>query len=186
MKEGWNSLLWSEIDGNCIYADGFGAIWKIFSQTSHMRPEAKVYLRGHMTNLTKWYQINPGGHPIRVGMVGNTRWIFPIAICIGMLSEVAEFQTLKTWKNQNEVDGISQFLPYAIHKYAIWRHSDMLVNWPLRSTLASGLWEVWLNIFQIAPKPFANIQFPSISDHRWLFQPSFIISPLSLFLASGL
>ena len=55
------------------------------------------------------------------------------------------------------------------------------------STLASGLmWEVWLNISQIAPKPSSNMQFLSISDHRWLFQHSLIISPLSLFLASGL
>ena len=51
MKKGWNSHLWSEIDGNCIFADGLGAIWKIFSQTSHMRPEAKVDLRGHMITL---------------------------------------------------------------------------------------------------------------------------------------
>ena len=26
MKEGWNSHLWSEIDGNCIFVDGLGAI----------------------------------------------------------------------------------------------------------------------------------------------------------------
>ena len=109
MGEGWNSHMWSEIDRNCIFVDGLGAIWKIFNQNSHMRPEAKLDLRGHMTTQSKW------------------------------------------------------------------------------SSLASGLmWEVWLNIFQIVPKPSANMRFPSISDHRWLFQPSLIISPLSLFLASGL
>ena len=30
------------------------------------------------------------------------------------------------------------------------------------------------------------MQFPSNSDQRWLLQPFFIISPISLFLASGL
>ena len=67
MKEGWNSHLWSEIDGNCIFADGLGAIWKIFSQTSHMRPEAKADRGGHMTNLSKWYQIKYRGHPKYLG-----------------------------------------------------------------------------------------------------------------------
>ena len=41
----------------------------------------------------------------------------------------------------------------------------------------SGLWPLI--------ETFFSESFPSISDHRWLFQPSFIISPLSLFLASG-
>ena len=26
MREGWNSHMWSEIDRNCIFADGLGAI----------------------------------------------------------------------------------------------------------------------------------------------------------------
>ena len=46
MKGGWKSHLRLEIDGNCIFADGLRAIWKIFNQTSHMRPEAKLDLWG--------------------------------------------------------------------------------------------------------------------------------------------
>ena len=49
MKEGWTSHLWSEIDGNCIFADGLGAILKIFNQTFIWRPEAKVDLGGYLT-----------------------------------------------------------------------------------------------------------------------------------------
>ena len=63
MRDGWNSHMWSEIDRNCIFVDGLGAIWKIFNQNSHMRPEAKLDLRGHMTTQSKWYQINYRGRP---------------------------------------------------------------------------------------------------------------------------
>ena len=63
MKEGWNSHLWSEIDRNCIFADGLGPIWKIYNQTSNMKAEAKVDLGDHMTTLSKWYQIKFSGHP---------------------------------------------------------------------------------------------------------------------------
>ena len=42
MIEGWSSHLWSDFDGNCIFVDGLGAIWKIFVQTNQKRPEAKV------------------------------------------------------------------------------------------------------------------------------------------------
>ena len=69
----------------------------------------------------------------------------------------------------------------------IWYHFDRVVIWPPRSTFTSGSFGlVWMNIFQIAPKPSKNMQFLSNSDHRWLLQPSFTISPISLFLASGL
>ena len=69
----------------------------------------------------------------------------------------------------------------------IWYHFDRVVIWHPRSTLTSGLiWLVWMNIFQIVPKPSTIMPFPSNSDHKWLLQPSFIISPISLFLASGL
>ena len=37
--------------------------WKIFTQTNQKRPEAKVDLGGHMTTLSKWYQIKSMGHP---------------------------------------------------------------------------------------------------------------------------
>ena len=63
MKEGWSSHLWSDFDGNCIFVDGLGAIWKIFIQTNQKRPEAKVDLGGQMTTLSKWCQINSRGHP---------------------------------------------------------------------------------------------------------------------------
>ena len=53
MKEGWNSHLWSEIDGNCIFVDGLGTIRKIFNQTSDMRPEAKLELGGCMITQSK-------------------------------------------------------------------------------------------------------------------------------------
>ena len=53
MIEGWNSHLWSEIDGNCIFANGLGAIGKIFNKTSYMRLEVKLDLRVHMTTLLK-------------------------------------------------------------------------------------------------------------------------------------
>ena len=57
MKEGWNSHLWSEIDGNCIFADGLGAIWNTFNQTSQGQ-EAKVDLRGHFKlHIWGWYGV---------------------------------------------------------------------------------------------------------------------------------
>ena len=166
MKEGWNSDLWSEIDGNCIFADGLGAIWKIFSQTSHMRPEAKVDLGGHMTTLSKWYEIKFRGNAWQHQVY--------ISYCIGMLSEVAEFQTLSAWKNQTEVNWISQFLPHTIHKYAIWRHSNMLVKWPLRSTLASDLfWWVRLNIVILNSNPKPSTIFNSNQFFAFFSNSSF-------------
>ena len=67
MKEGWSCHLWSDFDGNCIFVDGLGAIWKIFIQTNQKRPEVK------MTTLSKWYQINSRGHPQYLGaqMISN-------------------------------------------------------------------------------------------------------------------
>ena len=44
----------------------------------------------------------------------------------------------------------------------MWYHFERVVMWPLRSTLPSCLfWLVWLNFFQIAPRPPTNMQCPS-------------------------
>ena len=53
----------------------------------------------------------------------------------------------------------------------------MVVKWPPRLTLASGLfWWVCLNISEYAPKASANMQFPINFDHLGVLQPCIIIS----------
>ena len=53
----------------------------------------------------------------------------------------------------------------------------MVVKWPPRLTLASGLfWWVCLNISEYAPKASANMQFPTNFDHWGVLQPCIIIS----------
>ena len=55
-------------------------------------------------------------------------------------------------------------------------HFDMVVKWPLRLTLASGLfWWVCLNISEYAPKASANMQFPTNFDHWGVLQPRIIV-----------
>ena len=63
----------------------------------------------------------------------------------------------------------------------------MVVKWPPRLTLASGLfWWVCLNISEYAPKASANMQFPTNFDCWGLHYTQIIISLVSWFLASGL
>ena len=156
MKEGWSSHLGSDFDKNCIIVDGLGAIWKIFIQTNQKRPEAKVDFGGQMTTLSKWYQIH--------------------------------FRVSNQFQGPSPINFLKKnfhfFFNYTVS--GLWPQfwnifSESLVK---DGPISTGL--VWMNIFQIAPKSSTNMQFPSKSDHSWLLQPSFIISPNSLFLASGL
>ena len=59
-----------------------------------------------------------------------------------------------TWtlcQNDNNINiNIKLKLPHTINKYAIWRHSNMLVKWPLRSTLASDLFS-WVRASILIP-----------------------------------
>ena len=71
--------------------------------------------------------------------------------------------------------------------FAICSHFDMVVRWPPRPTLASGLfWWVCLNISKNAPKPSTKMSFPPNSGHWGLLYTQIIISLVSWFLASGL
>ena len=132
MKGGRSSHLWSDFDGNCIFVDGFGAIWKIFIQTNQMRPEANS--RSHLTS-----KVNLGLWPHLAGL----------------------YEYLS-----NSTQTIHKYGPYLNHFFRIFGHGcapsywgwpleliryhfDRVVFWPLRSTLASGLfWLVWVKIFQ--------------------------------------
>ena len=67
----------------------------------------------------------------------------------------------------------------------IYSHFDTVVKWPPRLTLASGLfWWVCLNISKYAPKPNANMQYPTFFYHWGVLQPCLIIS--DFWSASGI
>ena len=106
----------------------------------------------------------------RVGVLGNTRWIF-------YLFEECSLGLLCNKPLQQKLCGMAP----RIDLISFWHsgHPTSEVNF--------GLWPhlVGLNEY-IAPKPSTNMQFPSKSDQGWLVQPSFIILPISLFLACGL
>ena len=72
-KEGWSSHLWSEFDGNCIFFDGLGAIWKIFIQ---LWPLASF---GWSEWISFKYHLN---HP----QICNSRQILTANDCSSLLS----------------------------------------------------------------------------------------------------
>ena len=153
MKEGLSSHLWSAFDGNCIFVDGLGAIWKIFIQTNQKRPEAKVDFGGQTTTLSKWYQINSRSHPQylvahpwpKILKKSDHRWqLQPFFI----ISPISLFLVSGLY--------LKHFFSIFGHGWAprywewplelIWYHFDRVAIWSLRSTLSSGLF------FQIANK----------------------------------
>ena len=55
----WQSLQKHvKMTSNCIFVDGLGLELRIFNLTHQKRSEAKVDLRGHFKNMSKWLQIS--------------------------------------------------------------------------------------------------------------------------------
>ena len=157
-----------------------------------MRPEAKLDLRGHMNrnlwvlHICGWFgsylkdiQSNlqheargqswsQRSHEHSVKMISISisisNWSYPIP------STNMQFEDIPTcWLS----DLWGQLWPLASFGRSDWIFFKQLPNHPQ-----------FFNSNQFLACKYANMQFPQISDHRLPFLPSFIISPLSLFLAS--
>ena len=174
------------MDGKCIFVDGLGACLEIFKQTHQKGPEAKVSLEGHLTTMSKLLQIAPAwifpsmhpNHP----QICNIQPFFTIGGCIILKSLFDWFHG--SWPLASSLNFLFT-LSWLYYAQVCWgltldvicSHFDMVVKWPPRLTLASGLcWWVCLNISKYAPKASANMQFPTNFDHWGVLQPRFIIS----------